>query len=257
MELNYREFGEKGRPPLVILHGLLGSSRNWQAAGQALGEFFHVFCLDLRNHGDSPWAEPHSYEAMVADVLKWIDAHLELRPALMGHSMGGKIAMRLACEHPDRIRKLIVVDIAPKLYPKTHDDEFEGMRAIDLSALKSRSEAESALEPYVSSWAMRKFLVTNLEREDGGFRWTVNLDAIEPELREIEKSPLSQESRYLGDTLFIMGGQSNYFNTDDRPLMRRHFPASAVEVIAESGHNPHFEHRERFVEIVEDFVARS
>src|SRR5690606_21607900 len=119
------------------------------------------------------------------------------------------------------------------------DDEFAGMRSINLEDLKSRSEAEAALEPHVSSWAMRKFLSTNLVRDDGRFRWSVNLDAIEPELRAIEKSPLSQEARYMGDTLFVMGGQSRYFSKEDAPTVRKHFPASAVEVIVESGHNPH------------------
>lgn len=239
---------------MVVMHGLLGSSRNWQAAAQALGEAFHVFCLDMRNHGASPWAEPHSYEAMVDDVLSWMEAKLDTRPVLMGHSMGGKVAMKLACEHPKRIRKLIVVDIQPRLYPNNHDDDFVGMRAVDLAGLKSRGEAEAAMEPYVESWALRKFLTTNLERDGEGFRWVINLDVIEASLREIEKNPLREADRYEGDALFVMGGKSRYFAREEVPLLRRYFPASGLEVIAESGHNPHFECRERFVDIVSDFV---
>ncbi len=256
MELHFKSYGEAGQPPLAILHGLLGSSRNWQAAAQALATQHQVFTLDLRNHGESPWRDPHSYEEMVSDVLRWMDRHVTGRPLLMGHSMGGKVAMKLACEQPSRIRKLIVVDIAPRLYPQTHDNEFTAMRAVDLLSLRSRGEAEAALEPLVPDWGMRKFLLTNLVRNDdgAGFRWQANLDAIEEELRELEKSSLQPEQRYDGETLFVMGGKSPYFAREDIPLMRQHFPASAIEVIPDSGHNPHFERRERFVEIVESFA---
>lgn len=256
MELSFREFGEVGKPAMVILHGLLGSSRNWQMAAKELAGSFRVFCLDLRNHGDSPWAEPHSYEAMVADVLGWMDANLEESPVLLGHSMGGKVAMKLACENPERVKKLVVVDISPKLYPKTHDYEFVGMREVDLEGLKSRGVAEAVLERHVPDWGLRKFLLTNLERckDGGGFRWSINLDAIEPRLREIEKSPLGVGQRFEGDTLFVMGGKSRYYAAEDIALVKEHFPASRVEVIGESGHNPHFECREVFVELVREWV---
>ncbi|MDQ8204961.1 alpha/beta fold hydrolase [Pelagicoccus sp. SDUM812003] len=256
VDLFYREYGEAGKQPLVIMHGLLGSSRNWQAAAQALGEAFHVFCLDLRNHGESPWAAPHSYAAMAEDVTGFIEKRLTARPILIGHSMGGKLAMKLACEQPGLLRKLVVVDIVPKKNPTAHDPEFEGMRAVELSSLKSRSDAEAALEPYVKSWSMRKFLVTNLVRDEetNAFRWTINLDAIQDSLRELERTSLSDEQRYDGDSLFVMGGRSRFFSKEDIPLIRRHFPASGIEVIAESGHNPHFECRERFVEIIKEFA---
>lgn len=256
MELSSREYGEAGRPPIVILHGLLGSSRNWQSAAQDLAGDFHAHCLDLRNHGESPWATPHSFDAMAGDVVEWMERRLDARPVLVGHSMGGKVAMKIACENPERIRKLVIVDIVPKTYPKTHDNEFAGMRAVDLQTLATRADAEAALEPHVPDWALRKFLLTNLIRDESGsgFRWQINLDAIEPQLCELEKSPLREDQRYEGDTLFAMGGKSSYFSKDDIPLVRRHFPASAIEVIADSGHNPHFERRERFVEILRSFA---
>ncbi len=240
---------------MVVLHGLLGSSRNWQMAGKDLARSFQVFCLDLRNHGESPWTEPHSYEAMVADVLEWMAAHLDSLPILLGHSMGGKVAMKLACENSDRIAKLVVVDIAPKLYPKTHDCEFVGMREVDLEHLKSRSAAETVLEKHGLDWALRKFLLTNLERcKDGsGYRWLINLDAIEASLRAMEKSPLGVGQRYAGEVLFVVGGKSRYFSKEDVLLARRHFPSSVIETIEESGHNPHFECRMRFSELVEEF----
>lgn len=257
MELFYREFGEVGQPEVVIMHGLLGSSRNWQAAAQALGARHHVFCLDLRNHGQSPWAEPHTYEAMMEDVLSFMDEQCEGRPVVIGHSMGGKLAMKLACEYPMAIRKLVVVDIQPHVYPRNHDDDFRGMREVDLASLESRTEAETQMEPFVSSWKMRKFLLTNLEKDEetGGYRWAVNIDAIEADQRNIEGNPLEAGDVYDGDALFVMGGRSRYFVKEEIPQLKQHFPASALEVIPESGHNPHFECRERFVEIVEGFIG--
>ncbi len=200
-----------------------------------------------------------SYDSMAGGLLTWMRERGIERPILMGHSMGGKLAMKIACEHPDQISKLVVVDIVPKLYPKSHDGEFEGMRALELSRLGSRGEAEKGLEPFVSDWGMRKFLATNLKRSDGGsgFEWMVNLDAIEAAVPELEKSPLGAEDRYEGSVLFVMGGKSRYFAKEDVPLLRRHFPTSALEVIAESGHNPHFEARGRFVEIVSAFANGS
>ncbi|MBD5779820.1 alpha/beta fold hydrolase [Pelagicoccus sp. NFK12] len=256
MDLFFREFGDEGKPVVVILHGLLGSSRNWQAAAQALAKEHHVYCLDLRNHGASPWEEPHSYEVMMEDVMVWMDENLDSRPILVGHSMGGKLAMKLACEYPKAIRKLVVVDIQPHRYPNNHDDDFAGMLAVDMDSLKSRTDAEAQLEPHVSSWAMRKFLLTNLEKDrvTGEFRWMVNVEAIVAGQRDIEENPLEPGDRYEGDTLFIMGGKSRYFVKDEVPQLRDYFPASALEVIPESGHNPHFECRERFVEILGAFV---
>lgn len=257
MELFFREYGEVGKPQVLVMHGLLGSSRNWQAAAKDLAKRYHVFCVDLRNHGDSPAAEPHTYEAMTEDVLEFMDENLDGRPVLVGHSMGGKLAMKIACEYPMAIRKLVVVDILPHRYPNNHDDDFEGMRAVDLEGLESRTDAETEMMPYVSNWAMRKFLLTNLEkdRETGRFRWLVNLDAIVAGRRDIEASPLRDGDRYEGDALFVMGGRSSYFVRSEVPKLREHFPASALEVIPESGHNPHFECRERFVEILEGFVG--
>ncbi len=242
---------------VVVLHGLLGSSRNWQAAAQMMASKYHVYCLDLRNHGSSPWESPHTYEAMVEDVLQWMDEYLDAAPVLVGHSMGGKLAMRLSCQFPKAIRKLVVVDIFPHLYPKHHDNDFAGMKAVDLDSLKSRTDAEAQLEPHVASWSMRKFLLTNLikDEETGAFRWQVNIDAIIEDRRIIEDTPLEEGDRYDGDALFIMGGKSRYFVRDEIPNLRNYFPASAIEVLPNSGHNPHFECREEFVALLTEFVG--
>jgi pimeloyl-ACP methyl ester carboxylesterase len=158
MLLYHRDLGGTGRPPLVILHGMLGSSRNWQTTGRDLAEKYHVLALDLRNHGDSPHASEMSYAAMVEDVIGWLDAQQLTRVTLLGHSMGGKVAMLLACRHPERVAGLIVVDIAPKDYRwPAHREEFAAMNELDLASLESRAAGEQAFESRISDWAMRKF----------------------------------------------------------------------------------------------------
>jgi len=259
MKLFHREFGDASSPTVIVLHGLLGSSRNWQGAGSDLGKRFHVNCLDLRNHGKSPHASPHSYDAMRDDVLAWMDDHGIDACHLMGHSMGGKLAMKIACEQADRVDKLVVVDIVPKTYPGSHDSEYEAMKAIDLEALASRKEADDLLENSVPDWGKRQFLLTNLVRDEKrkGFRWTANLDALEARQREIEASPVGPQDRFEGPTLFLMGGRSRYSEPSDYPRLAQMFPNSAVEVMPESGHNPHFEFREEFVSLVANFLAKA
>lgn len=256
MQLFHRDLGGAGYPPLVILHGLLGSSRNWQTVGRDLAAKFHVFALDLRNHGDSPHADDMTYEAMVADMIAWLDAQQLGRVKLMGHSLGGKVAMLLACRHPERVERLFVVDIAPKDYFwAAHRAEFAAMNELDLAHLQSRAEAELRFEARVSDWAMRKFLATNLERAaEDGWRWIVNLPALTAALAALEKNSLAPGDRYAGPALFIAGGKSNYVQPGDREVIAKHFSAAKLETISDSGHNPHMDAREAFVEIVRNFA---
>ena len=252
MLLFHRDLGGEGRPPLVILHGFLGSSRNWQTAGRDLAAGFHVLALDLRNHGSSPHADEMTYEAMVSDVLAWLDGRGMSRVTLLGHSLGGKVAMLLACRHPERVERLIVVDIAPKSYrwPKRRA-EFGALNGLDLAHLSSRAEAERSLEPAVPDWAMRKFYLTNLERvAAGGWRWQINLPVLTARLDELEGNPLAPADHFAGPVLFIIGGKSRYVKTEDQTVMLRHFPAARIQTIAGSGHNPHMEARPTFAAAV-------
>jgi esterase len=255
MILFHRELGGAGKPPLVILHGLLGSSRNWKTAGADLAENFHVFALDLCNHGQSPRADQQDYASMAENVEEWIRANGFDSVNLLGHSMGGKVAMRLACHRPEVVSKLVVSDIAPKDYAPSHRPEFEAMKGLPLADLKSRAEAETLLEDSVQDWGMRKFLLTNLEANpEGGWTWGVNLPALERSLPELERNPLEADDCYGGPTLFLTGGKSNYFGNGDALLAARYFPEHSLVTIAESGHNPHFEAREKFVQAVSDFL---
>jgi pimeloyl-ACP methyl ester carboxylesterase len=255
--LAHRDFGGEGLPPLIVLHGMLGSSRNWQSAGRDLASRFHVHALDLRNHGDSFHAREMSYPVMAADVIAWMDAHGIERAHFIGHSMGGKTAMRLAVDHPLRVGRLVVVDIAPKAYPRSHGLNFAAMNGLDLTTLSSRQEAEERLAADVTDWGMRKFLLTNLERGPHGkeFRWVINLPALTEALPVLEANFLAPGERFDGDVLFVLGCRSRYFLPEDERVTREHFPYVSFATIAESGHNPHFESRERFVEIVSQFLA--
>lgn len=250
--LFHRDLGGAGQPPLVLVHGFLGSSRNWQTAGAGLASRFHVFALDLRNHGRSPHAPEMTYAAMIDDLLAWMDAQGLARAALLGHSMGGKVAMRLACHHPRRTDRLIVVDIAPKEYPGlAQRGELAAMNELRLDGLRSRAEAEMRLEARVDNGAMRKFLTMNLERgADGGWRWTVNLPVLTAALPDLVKNPLALNDRFDGPAHFILGGKSSFVQPEDHAVIRRHFPAARITVLPDSGHNPHLEAREEFVRAV-------
>lgn len=257
LHLFHRDFGGAGQPPLVIIHGLLGSSRNWQTVGAELSAQRHVLALDLRNHGMSPHAEDHDFATLEADVLRWMDAQRIERAAVMGHSMGGKLAMALACHRPERVERLVSVDIAPRDYDASKfRGILEAMLAIEPEKLASRAEAETQLGAVVKDWAMIKFLATNLERgDDGVFHWRVNVPALHAELDEIARTSLSPGDRYDGPTLFVIGGRSWHVREEDRPEIFVRFPQARIETVPESGHNPHIEQREAFVAAVRGFLG--
>jgi len=214
LPLIVRELGGAGTP-LVVLHGLLGSSRNWQSAGVALAERGHrVLAPDLRNHGSSPWGDDCSYAALSADVIALLD-RLALGPVhLVGHSMGGKVAMRLVMNRPDLVARLTIVDIAPRAYSDRVRVEFAAMNSLDLVSVG----------------------------------WTVNREALTNSLPEILGNPLSAGEVWNGPTRFLRGGKSNYIRDEDAATIRAHFPQADVVTLPDSGHNPHFEARAGFVE---------
>jgi pimeloyl-ACP methyl ester carboxylesterase len=194
-----------------------------------------------------------TYAAMVDDVLGWLDAHAPHDAVtLLGHSMGGKAAMLLACRHPERVRQLFVVDIAPRDYHSAaHRAEFAAMNELRLEELHTRAEAELRFEARVPDWAMRKFLATNLERsEDGRWRWMINLPALTEGLPHLEVNALRPSDVFDGPTVFVAGEKSRYVRPEDHAAVRRHFPAAEIVTMAGAGHNPHMETREAFVAAV-------
>ena len=259
LELAYRYFGEEGRLPLVILHGLLGSSRNWTTVGKQLARSFEVFALDLRGHGDSPWPPPpardYSFPAMAADVAAWVKERKLERPILLGHSLGGKVAMRLAADSPKHWRGLVVADLAPKDYPPHHLAAFDAMHALDLAAVTSRAQAEEFLRARLADADLARFLLTNLVRDaDAGFRWRIDLDGLATALPQLARSSLGPDERYPGPALFLRGELSDYIRDGDRPQIARHFPRHQILVLGNAGHNLHMDQPAAFTAALEYFA---
>ena len=255
LDLAAAEFG--AGPPVVILHGLFGSGLNWRTIGQRLAERHRVFALDLRNHGSSPWADSMRYAEMADDVRAFIARRGLGAAALIGHSMGGKVAMTLALAAPETVERLVVVDIAPVVNPPTLLGYVRAMRAVDPSGFRRRGEADPLLAEAVRNPAERAFLLQNLAPvPGGGFRWRLNLAAIERSMTEIvgwtEPAP---GAAYAGPTLFVAGARSDYIRDADRPAIARLFPNARIATVPEAGHWVHAERPEAFLAIVEPFLA--
>jgi pimeloyl-ACP methyl ester carboxylesterase len=257
LPLAYRYFGEEGQPLLVILHGLLGSSRNWTTVGKLLARSFDVFALDLRGHGDSPPAPDgdYSFKAMAGDVAAWLQERAIPRCFLLGHSLGGKVAMRLAVDAPARFSGLIVADIAPRDYPPHHLAAFDAMQALDLAALTSRAQAEEFLRSRLADGGLARFLLTNLVREaDAGFRWRIDLAGLQAALPEISRNSLLPGEKFSGPALFLRGDRSDYIRDGDRPAIAAHFPRHQILALGQAGHNLHVDQPAAFATALEYFA---
>ena len=239
MKLHFRTLGEGH--PLIILHGVFGSSDNWQTLGKVFSQHFRVYLVDLRNHGNSPHSVDFTYDLMVQDLMELMHDEKITTAHLLGHSMGGKVAMHLATQHPEVVDKLIVVDIAPKYYPPHHQQIFEGFHSVDLANIKSRKEADEHLSIPISNLGVRQFILKNLTRnKDGKFIWKLNVKAIEDAVESIGKG-IEETVSFEGETLFIAGGKSDYIIAEDHDIIGRFFPKAQIEVIEGAGHWVHAE----------------
>lgn len=240
-----------GRTPLVILHGLFGSARNWQMFVKRFGQGQDAYGLDLRNHGGSPWNDRMDYPAMAGDLGRFLDDRGLDRAVVLGHSMGGKAAMTLALTAPERVERLIVVDIAPVSYTHTHLPYVKAMKAADLTGRSRRSQVDEQLRDAVPDPNLRAFLLQNLEVEDGGLRWRINLDALEAGMDNLIGFPDLGSARYDGPALFIGGAKSDYVTPEYEGDIRRRFPAAEIRMVADAGHWLHAEKPEAFTSLVE------
>ncbi len=235
--------------PIVVLHGLYGSSRSWVAVARKLASGGPVHVLDLRNHGRSPHARPHDYRAMAADVLRYLDGSGLERVRLIGHSMGGKTAMRLASDVGERIADLSVLDIAPVDYV-VGTEILDALLAVDLTKVRTRSDAEEQLLEAIPDRATRLFLLTNLARSGDGYRWSIPLEILKERPAAIFENPLDDDDRYLGPCQFIAGGDSDYITDEGFAAARRYFPNARLVVLAGVGHNVHTEGGDAFLSAV-------
>ena len=259
ISLQHRYWGEEnGQPAILLLHGLLGSSRNWQGVGKQLGLSRNVAALDQRNHGASPHYPVMDYASLAGDALAWMDSQGIKRIHIVGHSMGGKVAMELACSAPERFTSLTVVDISPRAYPPRWEREFAAMQRMPVEHLTKRSEAEEWLESDIRDWAFRKFLVSNLERDpSGGFRWTVNLNTLHAALPNLFCQVPAEGQQFDGPTLFLRGGDSNFVTDEDLSLITGFFPQAHIKTVAAAGHNVHFDQPDAFVTAILDHVGKA
>ncbi len=254
MKLHYRETGRGA--PVVVLHGLLGAGDNWLSVARSLKDGYRFILPDLRNHGGSPHSGPFGYSDLAADVFELADS-LDLGAFfLIGHSMGGKAAMRCALAAPIRIRGLVVADISPRAYGAELEPTIRAMRGLDLARLGSRKEADEALgragvpEPWV-----RSFLLKNLASSGEGYAWKCNLDAIAASYGSLSGWDPDGVSPYEGKTLFLRGERSGFVREADLPEIRRLFPRAEIATVPGAGHWLHTDNPGFVTSILEDFLS--
>lgn len=253
MKLAYEQYGDG--PPLVTLHGLLGSSDNWRSFGKRLGETYTVYAVDLRNHGASPHRDRMDYEVMAEDLLHFFRGHTSSPVHLLGHSLGGKVAMECALSYPEEIDRLVVVDIAPRAYSPAHRELIEALWELDLGAVSSRRDADEMLSEEIPEWGIRQFLLKNLVRvEEGRYEWECNLEAIRHEYDKLTRA-IEPGRRFRGESLFVRGDRSDYVRDEDRTEIEEYFPRAEITTIRGAGHWVHADEFDLFAQTVEAFLA--
>lgn len=232
--LNFLTHGDDtSRPPLLIVHGLFGSARNWNVIAKRLSDTRRVIVPDMRNHGHSPHMPTHSYHDLAADLAEVIDAHGGTADVI-GHSMGGKAAMVLALVYPRKVNRLMVADIAPVAYNHSQQHFIDAMRAVDLSRVKRRSDASEQLAQNVDDKTLQAFFTQSLDVS--GRRWLYNLDALEAEMPKILGFPDTGDAQYDGLTLFLSGGRSGYIQPEYRTVIKTLFPHARFAKLPDAGH---------------------
>ena len=254
LTLYSRKVGENG-PDFVVLHGLFGSGKNWRSFAGSLEEDFQVWTLDARNHGDSPHADSMSYQQMAEDVVRFFDENELENVILLGHSMGGKTAMQLTLQFPDRIAALIVVDIAPVCYDHQQKQLklIEAMQGLHLAAEMSRSDIEKKLALKIPEKRLLSFLMTNLYRQNGQFQWRIGLEQIAAGMPYLLNYP-EVNSVFEGPVQFIGGENSAYLKFEYHALIRKKFPESRITMLKNCGHWLHIEQPAAFQKTVNEFL---
>lgn len=260
VELNYRITG-KGEP-LILLHGLFGSLENLGGISRRLNDEWQIHALDQRNHGSSPHTDTMDYPVMAADVEAYMDARGLEKASVLGHSMGGKVAMQLALQSPERVSRLVIADISPVAYKPKHDAILESLKSLKLSGVRSRQDAEQQMATLVDEPATRQFLLKNLERVpenmrvEGGpmFRWRLNLSVIDACYGNLAGAPVG-EGPFAGPVLFLKGADSAYIQEKHKPVIQRLFPAAELRIIQNTGHWLHAEKADTFAALCRRFLA--
>ncbi len=253
MDLHYRSEG-KGFP-LIILHGFLGSLDNWRSVSRRFATFYQVFAVDLRNHGRSPHDDTFNYRVMAEDLGEFTARHRIPSAHLLGHSMGGKVAMEFAARHPEKITKLVVIDISPKAYPPAPNAALEALCALDLATFKFLAEVDQALAKKIPEVRLRQFLLKNVARDRGlGLKWRINLKAVADNYDELNREIVASK-RFEKPACFIRGGRSSYMEESELAAIRKLFSLAQVVTVPDAGHWVHADAPEDFFRIVLEFLG--
>jgi pimeloyl-ACP methyl ester carboxylesterase len=252
VELSYSEYGSGH--PVIILHGLFGSRRNWQGFARRLGELHRVLTPDLRNHGASPHAPSMQYAELAADLCRLLD-RLGLRQAAwIGHSLGGKVAMAAALLYPEWVARIAVLDIAPARYPRQFDAIFDALEQLPLASIRNRDDADRHLARQIADRGLRQFLLQNLAREGNSWRWRLNLPALRVE-RDVLRGFPDFDAAYHGPALFLHGARSDYVRNEHHAGIRRYFPAARIETVPDAGHWLHIDQPAAVLDRITAFLA--
>lgn len=256
LKLHLRTYGPPDRPCVLLLHGLFGSSSNWGAVARQLEPHYRVLVPDLRNHGQSPHHRDCGYPAMVDDVLHLLDTHDVGAATLVGHSMGGKVAMHLALNHPQRVDRLAVVDMSPVRYTHNFDAVLGGFGAVDLATIRSRADADRQMASSVNGGGVRAFLLQNLVKDAQGWRWRLNLSALAAAQAEITGFPDQRSgATFDGDAQFIHGVLSDYVTPAYEPTIRRFFPRASLCPVDGAGHWVYADQPQGFMTCLQAMLA--
>ena len=254
MKLNHKIYGEG--PEIIILHGLLGMLDNWKSFARSLENNYRIHLLDLRNHGKSPHDDLMNYEVMVEDVRLYIEDHELKNPIVVGHSMGGKVAMTLALNHPDLIKQLVVVDISPKAYKAGHQTIFDTLLDVQFDLYEKRSEVYEFIISKLKDKGLSSFLMKNLSRNlSGGYEWKMNLGSIYHSYEKILQA-VESENKFEKDCIFIKGEKSSYIQNEDEALIKELFPFAQIQSIQNAGHWVHAEKPNELKSALIDFITK-
>lgn len=243
------------RPPLLIVHGLFGSARNWGAIAKRLSDDREVIAVDMRNHADSPWHATHTYPELAEDLAEVIRAEGGGPFDVLGHSMGGKSVMTLALTHGELIRRLVVADISPVAYDHSQNHLIAAMRRLDLSEVRTRGDADRMLAQWVRDDSTRAFLLQSLDLKSDPPRWRLNLSVLEAEMDGITGWPGPTGAGYWdGPVLFLSGAESSYVQPEHRAVIKALFPEARFAKIPGAGHWLHAEKPREFEATVRVFI---
>lgn len=249
-------FTEEGAPPIIILHGLFGSSDNWLTVSKSFGPENTVYLVDQRNHGQSPHSDNFTYKDMSEDLFELMNNESIPEAVVIGHSMGGKTAMRFAIEHPEKVSKLIVVDIGPKYYPVHHREILDALLSVHLDSYTSRNEIEAYLSDKITDTGTRQFLLKNIYwTADKKLDWRINLKVLDKEIENVGEA-ITENNTFHNATLFIKGEKSNYIREQDFADIHRLFSPSVINVIPNVGHWVHAEDTDAFTECIKAFLKK-